>query len=328
MKLFEDYKKTLKSTEIDAWLTTRVTRPAAYLFVLVFKKLGFTPNAVTILSLIVGCLSAVFFYHGSFYFEGTTGLEYNLIGVALLYLAIILDCADGQLARLTKQYSLIGRFLDGSGEMVWFLFIYTAIFLRSVRDHSLVFGFLGIPQTDTALTVYSIVIFILIAVSGIFGMGGQLRLADYYTQFHLLLVKGKGGCELETAKLFREKSDSAANPVEKAVWKSFAGYTMLQEKATPQFQRLFRNLRARYGEDTIPAELHDELYKGSKKLVPYVMAVAANLRLITLYVLFSLDLPLLYFVFELVVMGIITGIMRARYERLCSDVADKIEKEV
>lgn len=48
----------------------------------------------------------------------------NLIGMFLLIWANWYDCADGQLARMTGQKTLIGRILDGFAGDVWFFSIY------------------------------------------------------------------------------------------------------------------------------------------------------------------------------------------------------------
>jgi len=48
----------------------------------------------------------------------------------LLVWANSFDSADGQLARMTKQYSPLGRILDGMSGDIWFITIYLCICLR------------------------------------------------------------------------------------------------------------------------------------------------------------------------------------------------------
>lgn len=50
----------------------------------------------------------------------------------LLIWANSFDSADGQLARMTHNYSRIGRILDGMAGDIWFATIYVAICLREV----------------------------------------------------------------------------------------------------------------------------------------------------------------------------------------------------
>ena len=61
-------------------------------------------------------------------------LSYNICGILLLIFANILDCVDGQLARLTGIKSAIGRILDGFAGDIWFASIYVAFALRLSHD--------------------------------------------------------------------------------------------------------------------------------------------------------------------------------------------------
>ncbi len=67
---------------------------------------GLTPNAVTIGSMALGVVAAVAFAAG-------TRLGWMAGGV-FLYLAFVLDCVDGQLARYTRQFSAFGSWLDAT----------------------------------------------------------------------------------------------------------------------------------------------------------------------------------------------------------------------
>ena len=123
--MFQELKKkylaTLKSSETEDWLDYRVIRPLCYFLAVFFAKLNIHPNAVTIASMFIGAASSIFFYHGSFYYEGWYGLWLNIIGVILLCIADLLDCTDGQLARLTGKKSRLGRILDGMAGFTWFI---------------------------------------------------------------------------------------------------------------------------------------------------------------------------------------------------------------
>ena len=145
----EKYRATLKSAETEDWLDLHVIRPFCYYCAVFFAKFDIHPNTVTIWSMIIGALSAVFFGCGSFYYGGTMGLIYNIIAVVLLMVADVLDCTDGQLARLTGKKSRIGRILDGVAGFAWFLPIYVVLVYRFYLHHDLEFGFLGIENNET-----------------------------------------------------------------------------------------------------------------------------------------------------------------------------------
>lgn len=65
-----------------------------------------TPNVVTSISMGVAVLAAVWFAAGT-----RAGM---IAGAVLLYVAFVLDCVDGQLARYTRQFSTLGAWLDAT----------------------------------------------------------------------------------------------------------------------------------------------------------------------------------------------------------------------
>lgn len=64
-----------------------------------------TPNQITIISFLMGLLAAFLFSFGS--------PLYLRIGAISLFLCLILDCVDGEVARLKHMESKFGEFLDG-----------------------------------------------------------------------------------------------------------------------------------------------------------------------------------------------------------------------
>lgn len=66
---------------------------------------GLTPNAVTVVSMLLGLLAA-----GEFALGSRLGL---VAGAVLLQAAFVADCVDGQLARYTGTFSDFGAWLDG-----------------------------------------------------------------------------------------------------------------------------------------------------------------------------------------------------------------------
>lgn len=73
-------------------------------------RLPITPNQVTYGSLVVGLLGSFFLYRAAFL--GGASWNYAAAGL-LLFASVILDCADGQIARAKGGGSRMGRILDG-----------------------------------------------------------------------------------------------------------------------------------------------------------------------------------------------------------------------
>ncbi|MEV5742289.1 CDP-alcohol phosphatidyltransferase family protein [Microbispora rosea] len=117
---------------------------------------GLTPNQVTLISIVLGLLSA-----GAF----ATGTRWGAVaGGVLIYFAFVFDCVDGQVARYARKFGVLGAWLDatfdrfkeyavfvglavgatvsgqfGDGEGVWTLAL-VALALQSVK-HLLDFSF-------------------------------------------------------------------------------------------------------------------------------------------------------------------------------------------
>ncbi|MBR6827136.1 MAG: CDP-alcohol phosphatidyltransferase family protein [Prevotella sp.] len=324
----EKYRATLKSAETEDWLDLHVIRPFCYYCAVFFAKFDIHPNTVTIWSMIIGALSAVFFGCGSFYYGGTMGLIYNIIAVVLLMVADVLDCTDGQLARLTGKKSRIGRILDGVAGFAWFLPIYVVLVYRFYLHHDLEFGFLGIENNETNTLIATAVVFVLGLISGIAGLAGQQRLADYYIQVHLFFLKGEKGSELDNSKRQQEIYDQMPKDApfyERLFQKSYVDYTRKQENVTPQFQRLMKRLGEKYGStDNLPADVREQFRQKSLPVIFWNGLLTFNFRESWLFLFCLLDIPACHFVFEIVVMGLLYKYVNSRHEAFCRQMADSL----
>ena len=320
--------KTLKSAETEDWLDYHVVRPLCYYLSVFFAKLGVHPNTVTILSMIVGAASCVFFASGCFYYEGTMGLIMNLIAIAMLMVADLLDCTDGQLARLTGKKSRLGRILDGLAGFTWFIPIYHALVWRFYQHHELEFMWLGIDDTEQNVIIATIVVYILGVVSGFAGLALQQRLADYYIQVHLFFLKGEKGSELDNSKRQQEIYDQMGPEVpayERSFQKSYIDYTRKQEKATPQFQRLLARLKEKFGSTSnIPADVREDIHRHSLAIMPWNGMLTFNFRSAFLFLFCLLDVPAMNFVWEIVGMGLLCLYVNKRHEAFCKRIADNL----
>jgi hypothetical protein len=278
--------------------------------------------------MIVGAASAIFFGCGSFYYGGTMGLVYNVIAIVLLMIADVLDCTDGQLARLTGKKSRIGRILDGVAGFAWFIPIYHVLVWRFYNHHELEFSFLGIPDTEQNVLIVTAVVYVLGLIAGIAGLAGQQRLADYYIQVHLFFLKGEKGSELDNSQRQQEIYDQMpqdAPKYERYFQKSYIDYTKKQEAVTPQFQRLMKKLREKFGSsDQIPAEVREEFRQKSLPVIFWNGLLTFNFRESWLFLFCLLDIPVAHFVFEIVVMGLLWKYVNHRHESFCRQMADKL----
>jgi len=125
--IVEEYRRSLKMPEAEELLDLLFYRPLAYLFVKAVYRLPITPNQVTLLSLLAGLASAWCF---------SLAPDVALSWAAIWYLvANVLDCSDGQLARLQKSGSLLGRVVDGVADYVSSIAIFLGIGLSAGASH-------------------------------------------------------------------------------------------------------------------------------------------------------------------------------------------------
>jgi hypothetical protein len=324
----EEFKKTLKSSDTEDWLDLHFVRPFCYYWALLFARLDIHPNTVTILSMFIGAGSAIFFGCASFYYNGMEGLMFNIIAILMLCLADIFDCTDGQLARMTGKKSKLGRILDGLAGFTWFIPIYHAMIYRFYLHHDLEFQWLGIEDTPANALIVTGIAYIIGVIAGFMGTGCQQRLADYYIQVHLFFLKGEKGSELDNSKRQQEiydQMDESTPAYERYFQKTYIDYTKKQEASTPQFQRLLAKLRSKFGSlDAIPQEFREEFRQYSLPVIKWNGLLTFNFRSFWLFLFCLLDVPVMYFVWEIVGMGLLYLYVKRRHEAFCRKLADKL----
>ena len=111
------YRDSLKSMDTEEHIDLAFYRPIGYMWACLAKKLGVTPNAITIASIFLGIGAGVMFYFND--------LWLNIIGMLLLIWANSFDSADGQLAawsrnsRAKDEYSTDCRATSGLLRYTW-----------------------------------------------------------------------------------------------------------------------------------------------------------------------------------------------------------------
>lgn len=287
------YLSTLKHADTEETIDLMFYRPVGFLVALLGERLHWTPNAITIVGIFLGIGSGLLIY--------PENLLLNLLGMVLLVMADICDSADGQLARMTKSYSRIGRILDGISSDLWFIAIYIGIALRLMPS----FGWQ---------------VWILAAFAG--GCHAlQASMADHYRQFHLFFVNGKSGSELDT---FESASRECSNveflrePLRKSFLFFYKYYTFLQELLNPQMSKLQRLMSVSEASD--PNEFADRMRKSTLPLMKWTNVLTFNWRAITLFVSILLQRPWLYLVCEVTVFNLILLYMLVRHEYICKSI--------
>ena len=317
MTLKEEYQASLKSTDTEERFDLHVHRPLGFLWAKLFEKLGVSPNAITVASIFMGVAGGVLLYFGQPEFAWL-----NWFGMLLITWADTFDSADGQLARLTQQYSRMGRILDGVSGDFWFAAISFALVFRELD-----FGdsLLGNYFSDHEWQIWALGI-----ASGI-SHALQAAMADYYRQFHLFFLKGQQGSELDNTTKLNEQYhqlDWGYNFWSKLPLFFYRGYTANQERMTPNMQRLRAALNKRYGEDGVPSMDFRSYFRGlSLPLMKYTNILTFNTRIIACFIAVLINMPWLYFVFEIVVLNILLIYMILRHEGICKKALKHLNQQ-
>lgn len=290
MSLKQRVLATMKSRDVESDFELYVTRTPGYLWALLFRSLHVHPIAVTLMSIIIGGASGIFFYYDD--------LRLNLIGMLMLVWANWYDCADGQLARLTGKKTLIGRILDGFSGDVWFFCIYLAILLRLWPE-------------------WGIAILLLEAWAGLHCHARQCALGDYYRNVHLWAVFGQESSELDSSaeqqKRFQALRWCSKDWFEKLYLFFYIRYTRSQEGQTPEFQKL----RPLMEKVPLNDPLREQFRRESLPLMPLCNIITFDTRFAALFLSLVVGHPWIYFVFEATVLEAVRYYARYRHEAFC-----------
>ncbi|KAA0210113.1 CDP-alcohol phosphatidyltransferase family protein [Ignavibacteria bacterium CHB1] len=181
MGISSDYKRSLKSVEAEEFFDLYVFRPISFVFVKLIYGTKITPNQISSIALLFGIVSGIFYAFGSY--------ESMILAVISLFLCNVLDCADGQLARLKNNGTKIGRIIDG--------------FIDYLTSISVFLG-IGIALSNfTGNPIYSWGITIAAGLSKAF----QNMKFDYYRNLYLEYVYGKVSKLNDEISEFKDEKD-------------------------------------------------------------------------------------------------------------------------
>ena len=288
--LDKEYEASLKSIETENVVDRAFYRPIGFRIARMLRGTGITPNMVTVISIFVGAAVGFMFYHDN--------LVYNICGILLLVFANILDCVDGQLARLTGIKSAIGRILDGFAGDIWFASIYVGFALRLSYEYGTYWFF--------ALAV----------VSGLSHLV-QANITDYYKTLHLYFISKDKGAEFQSLEQVIARHKEMKLGINKTFYFLYRGYTLLQVKATPALQRMLQSLHAKYGDDS-PENVRIAFRKQSRELMRYIDLLTFNGRTIVMFIVVLVGEVWVYFLYEIIVLNIVLLLSMRKHEKMCA----------
>jgi hypothetical protein len=289
-ELNKEYEASLKSMETENLIDRIFYRPLGFGIARMLCSTRVTPNIVTVISIFIGA-SAGYLFH-------FRDIKHNVYGILLLIFANILDCTDGQLARLSGNKSTIGRILDGLAGNIWFTFIYVCLAFRLSHE-------------------YGTSWFYAVAVASGLSHLGQANITDYYKTLHLYFISKEKGCEFQTIEQVRARHKEMEPGLNKVFYLLYRLYTLIQERATPSLQRMLASLHAGYGDD-IPQDIRISFRQKSSELMTYINLMTFNGRTVVLFIVLFTGFVWVYFVYELLFLNIILAITMKKHEKMCA----------
>ena len=295
-KTASEYELSLKSIETENYIDRIFFRPLGFWIAKLLRNSGITPNMVTVISIFIGASAGPLFYYNS--------LRLTLLGIFCLVFANLLDCVDGQLARLTGIKSKIGRVLDGFAGNIWFILIYVFLALRLKNEYG------------------SYLFFIPAVLSG-FSHIVQANITDYYKTLHLYFVSREKGSEFQNSNEIRTQHKNMKRGFGKMLFFIYMGYTLLQEAITPRLQGMLKQLHTRYGND-IPENIRMDFRRKSSRIMKrYIDFMTFNGRVFLLFLAVLSNEVWIYFFFEIIILNIFLLLSIYKHEHICTTFTER-----
>jgi phosphatidylglycerophosphate synthase len=100
----QEIRKSYSYSSSDSWYARMVSRRLSPYFSWLFIRTPITPNQITGMMMLAGVAGGIMLYLG--------GYINQIISLILFQLFLILDCVDGEVARIKKIFSNKGKYLD------------------------------------------------------------------------------------------------------------------------------------------------------------------------------------------------------------------------
>lgn len=139
------------SSSSDGLVDKVFNRPCGRLLSKFLVHTPVSPNAVSLASIAIGLAAAWFFAVGSY--------QAVVVAAILFQLSAIVDCVDGDLARVLFKESALGKWLDLAGDQVVHVAVFAAIAIGLVRTDATPFAlWLGISAVLGAILSFVVVV--------------------------------------------------------------------------------------------------------------------------------------------------------------------------
>jgi hypothetical protein len=290
---------TYKAREVEGALDVYFYRPLGFRLAEFFAQLKVTPAAVSILAGICGVAA------GHLYFYRDLGI--NIAGMVLHICANALDNADGQLARLTHRESRKGRIIDSIADHLVFASIYFHLTLRY-----------AVAGASPAIW--------LLALGAAISHALQGAAADYYRTTFLYFTGG-ARTEIDSSSTLRSdyrKLSWDQKPWEKLLLALYLNFTLQQEVLALGVKKL-RDTASAVFHGQIPRWVEQRYRDAAGDVLKWWRLLMTNTRMLVLFLLLLLGLPVYYFWFELIPLNVLFVCLIVRQEKMAESLLEVLD---
>lgn len=274
-RIIEEYRISLKDTAVEEVVDLILFRPIAFVLVKAMYPFPISPNQISVLSMLAGIVSGVFYAFGN--------RQGFLLGGLFYGFAHVLDCCDGMIARLKNGGTPIGRIVDGWTDYVTGTAVYIGLLIGLFNSS------LSLPTSPWILMIPAALGLIL-----------HSMVVDYYRLEFLAHALGKATSIREDMETFSQHLEQLkkekSHYLEILLLTFYVGYTKIQVKHAKPAKKYPR----------------DEYYFANKRLVFLWNWIGAATHIFVLMVASVLYEPSIFFFYILglanvwmVVMGLI-----------------------
>lgn len=285
-----NFRESLKNYESEEVADLLIFRPIAHIVVKIIYRTSLTPNQISLLSVISCFIAAVLYAYA-------TPWSW-LVAACFYFFYCVLDCVDGQIARLKGTGTKTGRIIDGVADYVSHVLLYIGLIIAMVRMQA-VYPLPFFPEILIAGWIW-----VLLTAATVVA---HAMLLDHHRNIFMAITKGDTGWEEDEIEEFTKEyarlKKANEKPFDRLIIRAYLGYTGLflrfQGKNNKSSKRIDKNYNPKeyYNKNLLAVRLWGFI-GGSTNIL--IFAVMSALLLIKEYFWFTVFITNIYMLFVLV----------------------------
>ena len=208
------FKDSLKNYESEEYADLFIFRPLGHLVVKVVYHTKLTPNQISLLSVLSSMTAGILY---------AVGTKASWIAAACFYFFYcVLDCVDGQIARLKGTGTKTGRIVDGVADYAAHFVLYIGLIVAMIRMKAS-FPLPFFPETNISGWVW--------ILAAAFTVMSHAMLLDHHRNLFIAASKGRNDWEEDEIDIFTAEYDrlkkAGTGLFERAIIRAYLSYTKM-----------------------------------------------------------------------------------------------------